>query len=108
MKNVDYDEEADTISVDISTKKADRTIEITEHILVDITSDGQVSGLEILDASEEISKIFARAVPKSEIRQLLCQIKQEPNNEYLIQFNSLKKKQVANGLFPIYKSPLIS
>lgn len=108
MKHVDYDDEADAISVDISMKKASRTIELTEHMLVDITSDGQVAGLEILDASEELSKIFGRAVPKSEIKQLLCQIKQEPNNEYLIQFNSPKKNQVANVLFPVYKSPLIS
>ncbi len=108
MKNVDYDDEADAISVDISMKKANRTIEVTEHILVDITSDGQVAGLEILDASEEISKIFNRAVSKTEMKQLLCQVKQEPNNEYLIQFNSPKRNQLANVLFPVYKSPLIS
>ena len=108
MKNVDYDDEADAISVDISMKKANRTIEVTEHILVDITSDGQVAGLEILDASEEISKIFNRAVSKTEMKQLLCQVKQEPNNEYLIQFRSPQKAELANLLIPLYRSPIIS
>lgn len=107
MKNVDYDPEADAISVDINMKKAHRTIEITEHILVDISMDGKITGVEILDASEELSKIFNRAVSKTEIKQLLCQIKQEPDNEYLIQFNSPKKNQIANLLFPVYKSPLL-
>lgn len=108
MKHVDYDPDADAISVDVNMKKAHRTVELTEHILVDISSDGKVVGLEILDASEEISKIFNRVVSKAEIKQLLCQIKQEPDNEYLIQFNSPKKNQVANLLLPIYRSPLIS
>ena len=108
MKNVDYDSEADAISLEINTKKVYKTIELTEHILVDITNDGKVVGLEILDASDEISKLFNRIVSKIEIKQLLCQIKQEPENEYLIQFRSPRKNQVANLLFPVYKSPLIS
>ena len=106
MKKVKYD--PDAISLDISVKKVHRTIELTEHILIDITNDGQLVGLEILDASEEISKVFNRVVSKAEIKQLLCQIRQEPNNEYLIQFKSPKKNQVANFLFPVYRSPLIS
>lgn len=108
MKRVDYDQEADAIYVDISDKKAQKTIELTEHILVDFASNGQIVGLEILDASEEISKLFNRVVSKAEIKQLLCGIKQEPDNEYLIQFNSPNKNQVANLLFPLYRSPLIS
>lgn len=108
MKNIDYDDEADAISVDIGVKKAHMTIELTEHILIDITSNGQITGLEILDASEEISKLFNRMVSKTEIKQLLCQIKQEPNNGYLLQFNSPKKNQRANVLVPLYRSPLIS
>lgn len=108
MKRVDYDPEADAFSFDISPRAAHRTIEITEHLLVDISSDGKIVGIEMLDASEEISKIFNRAVPKEEIKQLMCRIRREPNNEYLIQFNSPMKKEVANLLFPVYKSPLLS
>lgn len=108
MKNVDYDPEADAISLNVNLKKAQYTIELTEHILVDISSEGKIVGVEILDASDELSKIFNRMVSKAEIKQLLCQVKQKRDNEYLIQFSSPKKNQVVNLLFPVYKSPLIS
>jgi uncharacterized protein YuzE len=109
MKHVNFDPEADAIAVAISAKKVYRTIELTEHILVDVTDSGQIVGLEILDASEEISKLFGRAVSKAEIKDLLCQIRQKPNDEYLIQFSSPKKNnQVATYLFQLYRSPLIS
>jgi uncharacterized protein YuzE len=108
MKKIDYDSETDAITLEVSHKKVHQTIELTEHILVDMTENGAIVGLEILDASSEISKIFNRVVPKSEITKLLCQIKQEPNNEYLIQFSSPERNQMANLLFPVYKSPLIS
>ncbi len=108
MKNVDYDPEADAIVLDVNIKKAHHTIEFTEHILIDMSSDGKIVGVEILDASDELSKLFGRAVSKTEIKQLLYQVKQKPD-EYSIQFNSPKKNnQVANLLFPVYKSPLIS
>ncbi|MEW6035316.1 MAG: DUF2283 domain-containing protein [Candidatus Micrarchaeota archaeon] len=109
MKHVNFDPDADALAVELSAKKAYRTIELTEHILIDVSDSGQVVGLEILDASEEISKIFGRVVSKAEIKQLLCQIRQKPNDEYLIQFSSPKKNnQVATYLFQLYRSPLIS
>jgi len=109
MKPINFDPEADAIAVEVRTEKAYRTIELTEHILIDVSDSDQVVGLEILDASEEIAKIFGRVVPKAEIKQLLCQIIQKPNDEYLIQFNSPKKNnQIATFLFQLYRSPLIS
>ena len=101
-----YDAEANAITVEVGRQKAGTTIELTEHILIDITRDGKLAGLEILDASEEISKIFNRAVSKNEIGKLLCEIKQEPANEYLVQFKSPQKNESANLLIPIYKSPI--
>jgi len=101
-----YDVETNAITLGVGRQKADTTIELTEHILIDITNDGKLAGLEILDASEEISKIFNRAVSKNEISQLLCEIKQEPANEYLVQFRLPQKNESANLLIPVYKSPI--
>ena len=102
-----YDSDADAISIEVNNRKSDVTIELTEHILVDITKGREVVALEILNASEEISKIFNRTLSKREIKQLLCNIKREPTNEYLIQFQSPQKKEYANLLIPLYKSPII-
>ena len=92
----------------LGKQKADVTIELTEHILIDITNDGKLVGLEILDASEEISKIFGRIVSKEEIQKLLCDVKQESANEYLIGFKSPDKKESATLLIPLYQRPLVA
>jgi hypothetical protein len=83
------------------------TIELTEHILFDLTTEGKPVSLEILDASDEISKLFNRIVTKEEIKQLLCDIVPEPRNEYLIRFKSPQKNEIASFLIPIYKSPIL-
>jgi uncharacterized protein YuzE len=101
-----YDPEADAISIELGGQKSDFTVELTEHITVDITNDGKVVAIEILDASEEISKLFNRVLSKDEMKQLLCEIKQEPRNEYLVQFKS-QKKESANLLIPVYESPIV-
>ena len=107
IKRVNYDPEADALSVALGSLKSDITIEFTEHILVDMTNDGKFVGIEILDASEEISKMFSRIVDKNEIKQLLCEIRQEPNNEYLIQFRSPRDNQLVNLIIPLYKGPIV-
>lgn len=105
--NYNYDDDADAVSIEVGDKKSDLTIEWGEHILVDISNDWKLVGIEIMDASVEISKLFNRVLSKDEIRNLLCDIKQDPSNEYLLQFKSKKTNESANLLFPLYKSPLI-
>ncbi len=101
-----YDPDADIIAVEINMQKSDYTLELTEHILVDVTNDMKLVGIEILDASEEISKLFNRHVSKNEMKQLLCKIKQEPN-EYLVQFKSPQKNENANLFIPLYRSSVL-
>ncbi len=108
MKNIEYDSDADAIAVHVRREKSDITAELTEHISIDMTNGGKVVGLEILDASEEISKLFGRIVGKKEIQHLLCQVIQKPNDQYLVQFKSPQNNQLANLLIPLYRSPLIA
>lgn len=104
-----YDPESDAITIWVRKQKSDFTVELSEHILLDVTGDNQLVGLEILDASEEISKIFNRRVSREEIKTLLCDIKQEePSREYLIQFRSPQKKESVNLFVPLYKSPIVA
>lgn len=102
----DYDPDADAISIVIEGQKYDTTIELTEHILVDVTNDNKLASIEIIDASEELSKMFKRVLSKDEIKNLLCDISQEPGKEYLVQFKTADKKESANLLIPLYRSPL--
>jgi uncharacterized protein YuzE len=106
--NYNYDVEADAVNIEVGAKKSDITLEWGEHILIDITNDWKLVGLEIMDASVEISKLFNRTLSKNEMKNLLCDIKKDSSNEYLVQFKSSKRNESANLLFPLYKSPLIA
>ena len=109
MVKVQYDAEGDIFTAEARGKKVYKTIEFSEHFLVDINEDGKILGVELLDASDEISKIFGRVVRKDEIKQLLCKIKEEPDEGYLISFQSPKNNnQRASYMISLYKSPLLS
>lgn len=52
---VSYDKEADAVYIEISEGKADGVIEVKEGINIDVTKEGYILGIELLDASNKIS-----------------------------------------------------
>lgn len=52
---VKYDPKIDALYIDLSNGKYDSTKKITDSILVDMAKSGKILGIEILDASENIS-----------------------------------------------------
>jgi uncharacterized protein YuzE len=52
---VHYDEEVDALYLGLGDQKPDGVIEIAEGINVDTTTDGKLTGIEILKASEKIN-----------------------------------------------------
>jgi uncharacterized protein YuzE len=56
-----YDEEIDALYLTLSDQNPDGVIEITEGINIDTTSDGKLTGIEILKASKKfnINTIFS-------------------------------------------------
>jgi len=51
---VHYDEKVDALYLSLGEQKPDGVIEIAEGINVDTTTDGKLTGIEILKASEKI------------------------------------------------------
>lgn len=51
---VNDDPKIDALYIDLSSGIYDKTKKITDSILVDMTKNGKVLGIEILDASENI------------------------------------------------------
>ncbi|MDZ4713158.1 MAG: DUF2283 domain-containing protein [bacterium] len=49
-----YDNEVDTAYIELSKKKADGVLEISEYVNLDTTKDGEIVGIELLDASKKI------------------------------------------------------
>ena len=52
---VHYDEEVDVLYLSLGDQKPDGVIEIAEGINVDTTTDGKLTGIEILKASKKIN-----------------------------------------------------
>ncbi|MDY6974065.1 MAG: DUF2283 domain-containing protein [Thermodesulfobacteriota bacterium] len=52
---VHYDEEVDALYLSLGDQKPDGVIEISEGINIDTTSDGKLTGIEILKASKKIN-----------------------------------------------------
>jgi uncharacterized protein YuzE len=52
---VHYDEKVDVLYLKLGDQKPDGVIEIAEGINVDTTSDGKLTGIEILKASNKIN-----------------------------------------------------
>lgn len=52
---VSYDKEADVVYIEIAEGEADGVIEVKEGINIDISKNGNILGIELLDASKNIS-----------------------------------------------------
>jgi uncharacterized protein YuzE len=51
---VTYDREVDAVYLSLSHLKPQGVIEVAEGINIDVTDDGKVVGIELLDASEKV------------------------------------------------------
>ena len=52
---VHYDEEIDALYLKLGEQEPDGVIEIAEGVNIDTTNDGNLTGIEILKASEKIN-----------------------------------------------------
>jgi uncharacterized protein YuzE len=52
---VTYDKEVDAIYLELAKIKPEGVIEVAEGINVDVTSDGRIVGIELLDATKRVS-----------------------------------------------------
>jgi len=52
---VHYDEEVDALYLKLGDQKPDGVIEISEGVNIDTTTDGKLTGIEILKASKKIN-----------------------------------------------------
>jgi len=71
-KNVGY------IYAEGKKRKAYKTIEINEDILVDVSSDGNIVGIELLNANEQLGIKYKNSYlyPANLIDKLTCQVRE--------------------------------
>lgn len=59
---ISYDPKVDAMYIYFKRGKYDRTKKVTDEILVDVTKEGKVLGLEILSASKNIAAFNPQSV----------------------------------------------
>jgi uncharacterized protein YuzE len=73
MKNndwtFDYDYENDSLYIYLSNKKARESFEL-DNFVIDVSEKGDVVGVEILNASEMIRKIWDYNIPKDALKNI--------------------------------------
>jgi len=84
---VHYDEEVDVLYLKLGDQKPDGVIEIAEGINIDTTTDGKLTGIEILKASQKIN-IDTILSYTLELDQGILR-KKSPNNEVTLTANSV-------------------
>ena len=52
---VSYDQDVDAVYLELLKSEPDGVIEVAEGINIDVTSDGKIVGIELLDASKKLS-----------------------------------------------------
>ncbi len=77
MASVNYDEEMDALSVDISSKKAHVSLEVSPRFIIDLTASNQPTGIELLNASEVLTQLFGIRIRKNDLHKLHCKINNE-------------------------------
>lgn len=50
-----YDKEVDSIYLELTKLKPEGVIEVIEGMNIDVTSDGRIVGIELLDATQKVS-----------------------------------------------------
>ena len=70
-KEIWYDEEADVLNIEINDKEYWKSVELPNGIVIDISKDGSMTSIEILNASKlfygDAHKIIESAKSASEI-----------------------------------------
>ena len=66
---INYDKIADAIYFTISADKIEKSVRVNDRLVVDVSKDGNIIGMELLDASskqgEELEKNLRQGVPIS-------------------------------------------
>lgn len=108
MKAPTYDSETDSIYFSVRSGKAYETLEINSNILIDLSQrNNSIIGVEIVGASEFLSKLFSRRIGKETMQEKLkMHLKREGEDDILLDFE-LGKEKYGYVIPRAYRSPVL-
>lgn len=81
---ISYDKEVDALYIELSSEKPEGVLEIEEGMNIDVTSDGIIVGIELIDASKRLSlNSFLKYEIDGEIIDLLAMAKRQRRDSSL-------------------------
>ncbi len=104
-----YDPESDSMYLRLRSEKAYESIELNNNILIDISrKTKQIVGIELVDTSEFLSRLFARKIDKAAIKsKLKLHLNRENEQELFLNIEFDKEKY--NYVIPkAYESPILA
>ena len=70
MKEIQYDKEADVLNIELDDKEYWKSIELPNGVVFDLSKDGEITSIEVLNASKlffgDAKKIIERVESVSE------------------------------------------
>ena len=66
MAKVEYDQNADAMYIWLRKAKYEISEEIAENVIIDLSKDGRIIGIEILDVSKNLSEKLVNKIIRSE------------------------------------------
>ena len=52
---ITYDKDVDAVYIELSSQQPEGVLEVADGINIDVSSDGKIVGIELLDAGEKVS-----------------------------------------------------
>lgn len=61
--NINYDKVADAIYMTLRKGKVSKTVEMEDRLIVDVDKKGNILGIELLDAGNQLQKNMRNGIP---------------------------------------------
>lgn len=61
--NINYDKVADAIYMTLRKGKVSKTVEMKDRLIVDVDKKGNILGIELLDAGNQLQKNMRNGIP---------------------------------------------
>ncbi len=106
-KLAQYDQQANAFYMHLSSRKAWETLEINQHINIDLDKQGRIAGVELLNVRQFIQQIFGSAPTAEKLKSLKVEVCTETGGEVVLRMNYIHE-HVLYAIPKAYTSPLVS
>ena len=106
-KLAQYDPQSNAMYVHLSSRKAWETMEVNQHLNMDLDKTGHIVGVELLDVRQFIRQVFGSNPTSEKIKSLKVEVCTETGDEVVLRMN-YADESVLYAIPKAYTSPLVA